>query len=106
MAGQVKKDREWATRTDAIKHLAERPNMSAAEAFGLLFNSEPATLTTAAKSLQSGIAARKRQEMDRLRAELEAHDKANAAVQAEAKAAEVDARLAAQATTQGKAKTA
>lgn len=94
---EKKRDRVWAQREEAIAILAEHPNMTAAEAFGALFNSTPDTLRTAANGLKAGIVARKRAEAERLAKELAEHDKANAATEvakaAEAKAAEVDARL-------------
>jgi hypothetical protein len=103
MAGQEKRDKEWSTRTRAIAFLAEHPNMSAAEAYGMLFNSDASTLQKAADGLKAGIVARKRAEVERMRKEIEAHDKTTANDAAAAKAAEVDARLNAQSV---KAKTA
>lgn len=73
-----KANREWATRSEAIKLLAERPNMNASEAFAFLFNGTPSGMLKDAEALKDGILARKRAELARLQADVAAAEKAAA----------------------------
>lgn len=82
MAGQIKKDREWSQRSEAIRHLAAMSSAEkqiAAKAFGLLFNSEPATLLREASGLEAAIVADMERDAARLAARIAEHKASKAA---------------------------